>query len=79
MEVKILSTNNSKMLYGALKEMHRNSFSGEVVYAVQDENPKTSFNLSMQKIMHSTDGVLLLFEDDVEIRDFSHFEEAVSQ
>jgi hypothetical protein len=79
MEVKILSTNNSKMLYGALKEMHRNSLSGEVVYAVQHNDAKTSFNLSMQKIMQSTDGVLLLFEDDIEIRDFSHFEEAVSQ
>jgi hypothetical protein len=79
MEVKILSTNNSKMLYGALKEMHRNSLSGEVVYAVIHEDSKTSFNLSMQKIMNSTDGVLLLFEDDVDIRDFSHFEEAISQ
>ena len=79
MEVKILSTNNSKMLYGALKEMHRNSLSGEVVYAVQNNDAKTSFNLSMQKIMPSTDGVLLLFEDDVEIRDFTHFEDAISQ
>jgi hypothetical protein len=79
MEVKILTTKKSKMLDSALKEMHRNSFSGEVVYAVQDENPKTSFNLSMQKIMNSTNGVLLLFEDDVEIRDFNHFEEAISQ
>ena len=79
MEVKILSTHNSKMLNGALKEMQRNSLSGEVVYAIPHENPKTSFNLSMQKMMNSTNGVLLLFEDDVEIKDFSHFEEAVSQ
>jgi hypothetical protein len=79
MEVKILTTKKSKMLDSALKEMHRNSLSGEVVYAVIHEDSKTSFNLSMQKIMNSTDGVLLLFEDDVEIRDFSHFEDAVSQ
>jgi hypothetical protein len=79
MEVKILTTKKSKMLDSALKEMHRNSFSGEVVYAVEHDDARTSFNLSMQKIMNSTNGVLLLFEDDVEIRDFSHFEEAISQ
>jgi hypothetical protein len=79
MEVKILTTKKSKMLDSALKNMHRNSLSGEVVYAVPHNDARTSFNLSMQKIMNSTDGVLLLFEDDVEIRDFSHFDEAISQ
>jgi hypothetical protein len=79
MEVKILTTKKSKMLDSALKEMHRNSFSGEVVYAVEHDDARTSFNLSMQKIMNSNNGVLLLFEDDVEIRDLSHFENAISQ
>lgn len=79
MEVKILTTRNSDMLYSALKEMHKIGLSGQVVYATEHQDAKTSFNLSMQKIMHSTSGVLLLFEDDVEIKDFTHFNEAVSQ
>ena len=80
MKYKVLTTeNNSDLLNQALREIGKISSDCEVFYAIKDKNPKYSFNKSMKAIMESSDEPLLLFEDDVMIKDSNHFENAISQ
>jgi hypothetical protein len=80
MQIKLLTTKNATdRLITSLKHLRDNNLDPEVVYALEDREPRISFNRSMQHILQNSDGTLLLFEDDVELKRFGHFDEAVSQ
>jgi hypothetical protein len=80
MQIKILTTlNETDRLIQAKREVSKLGYNAEAYYAIKHENPKTSFNLSMKDIITSCDDVLMMFEDDVEIRKCDHFHAAISQ
>lgn len=80
MVVKILTTKNATdRLINALRHLERHGFTPEVVYAIEDNDPKISFNKSMRHIMQTTNEDLLLFEDDVILQDNAHLQKAFSQ
>lgn len=80
MVTKLLTTKNrTDRLITTLKHLRDCNFNPEVFYALEDTEPRKSFNRSMQYLMQNHDQTLLLFEDDVEIKGFSHFESAISQ
>lgn len=80
MDVKLLTTKNrTDRLIKSLKNLRDINIEPIVVYAIEDDNPKVSFNKSMKHIMETSTDKLLLFEDDVDIRYFSHFDKAIEQ
>ena len=80
MNYKILTMPNKiGLLSKALQDIEKITDTCEVFYAIKDSNPKYSFNKSMKAIMESSDGPLMLFEDDVWIKKTKHLEDALSQ
>lgn len=76
----ILTTENpTNRLIEAMAEVSKLGYEPEPYYAVKDADAKVSFNKSMKKIMSEHDGVLALFEDDVLIKEYAHYESALSQ
>lgn len=80
MEVKILTTKKrTDRLLTSLRNLQDFGINPEVFYALEDSQPKVSFNKSMKHLMSLSEGHLLLFEDDVWLKSFEHFNEAFSQ
>lgn len=80
MVCKVLTVHGQVLrLNEALEQIKKTGMVPSVVYAEHDDNPKVSFNKSMRKILSETDGTLLLFEDDVVIKNFSPFYNALTQ
>lgn len=80
MNAYILTTENAlDRLGSAMREVSKLGYDPIAYYAIKDENPKHSFNKSMMKIMSEHEGVLPLFEDDVVIKEYAHYESALSQ
>jgi len=80
MTAKILTTErHNKRLIEAQKEVYKLGIFAHPFYAIDDSMPKISFNKSMMQIMSEHDDVLLLCEDDVEIRNYEHFKKAISE
>jgi len=76
----ILTTENANdRLVEAMQEVSKLGYEPEPYYAIKDKDAKVSFNKSMKKIMSEHDGVLALFEDDVLIKEYAHYESALSQ
>lgn len=77
---KVLTTHGQDLrLKQALNEINKTGFVPSICYAEPDPSPKVSFNKSMKKILMESNETLLLFEDDVVIKDFSHFHKAMMQ
>lgn len=77
---KILTTYGQDIrLKEALYQISKLGVIPEICYAVEDSNPKVSFNKSMKKILSESDDILLLFEDDVVIKDYHHVYKAIDQ
>jgi hypothetical protein len=80
MDVKILTTKNrTDRLITSLKMLRDINIEPVVVYAIDADSPMMSFNKSMKYIMENSADKLLLFEDDVDIKNFNHFDKAISQ
>lgn len=76
----ILTTDNAiDRLASAMREVSKLGYEPTPYYAIKDSNAKVSFNKSMKQIMSEHDGVLALFEDDVLIKEYAHYESALSQ
>ena len=76
----ILTTDNAiDRLASAMREVSKLGYEPEPYYAIKDADAKVSFNKSMKKIMSEHDGVLALFEDDVLIKQYAHFEYLILQ
>ena len=76
----ILTTENAiDRLASAMREVSKLGYDPTPYYAIKDTNAKVSFNKSMKQIMSEHDGVLALFEDDVMIKEYGHYESALSQ
>lgn len=77
---QILTTHKAQdRLDNVLRHLDNYGFNPSPFYAIEDNNPKYSFNKSMQHIMNSHEGVLLVFEDDVLIKENAHFWDAYKQ
>jgi hypothetical protein len=79
MKVRLLTTEGSPTLDGALSEINKLGIEAKVVYAEKHSNPKTSYNISISNICKEIDDVLYFFEDDVEIRENEHLISALRQ
>jgi hypothetical protein len=81
MTIKILTTlNASDRLVQAKREVSKLGYNAQAYYAIKHEDAKISFNLSMKDIVSNCEAdVLMMFEDDVEIRNCDHFHAAISQ
>lgn len=80
MDIKLLTTKNAiSRQASAFREIGKLGYTPEIYYAIKDNNPKRSFNKSMKDITSSHECVLLMFEDDVEIKVTDHFTKAISQ
>jgi len=80
MTAKVLTTGKDMTLLAqACVEIDKIVKGCEAFFAIYDNDPKYSFNKSMKAIMDSSDEPLILFEDDVMIKESSHFEKAISQ
>lgn len=80
MEQIILTTHKEKNRFSkVLKHLDEYGFNPTPFYAIEDKEPRYSLNRSMQHIMNSHEGVLLLFEDDVLIKENAHFWDAYNQ
>lgn len=77
---KVLTTHGQELrLKQALNEINKTGLVPSICYAQQDADPKVSFNKSMKKILMESNETLLLFEDDVVIKDFNPFHKAMMQ
>lgn len=77
---KLLTTKISNdRLKDALVHLANHHFYPEVVFALDRHDPKISFNATMKHIMETTNNELILFEDDVLLKDTSHFKDAIAQ
>ena len=63
MIVKLLTTYNSKRTENAISEIKKLGYTPEVFYAIEDVNPKVSFNKSMKEIMSSTSASPKIYTD----------------
>lgn len=80
MQVKLLTTRNATdRLISAVRHLDRHGIIPDVVYALEDSDPKRSFNRSMKHIMETSNDMLMLFEDDILLKENNHLEKAISQ
>ena len=80
MQVKLLTTRNATdRLISAVRHLDRHGIIPDVVYALEDSDPKRSFNRSMKHIMETSSEMLMLFEDDILLKENNHIDKAISQ
>jgi hypothetical protein len=80
MLTKVLTTIGQDIrLKESINEIRKLGIIPQVFYAIEDSDPKMSFNRSIKKVLSDSDDILLLFEDDVLIKDFHHIHDAIDQ
>ena len=80
MLVKILTTKNATdRLISSVRHLDRHGIIPEVVYALDDQDPKRSFNRTMKHVMETSNDTLMMFEDDILLKENNHLEKAISQ